>query len=174
MTYSERAKEIFAEEITELEKLGLSIDERFDEAVEMIYACRGKLVVMGIGKTGIIGHKIASSLASTGTSAIFVNAVEAVHGDLGMVSREDVVMLVSNSGSTNAILNVIAPLRNLGCRIIAMTGDIKSPLAQQPDLTLSIHVDKEACPLGLATTTSTTATALMRDARTVCIMQKRH
>lgn len=174
MTYSERAKEIFAEEITELEKLGLSIDERFDEVVEMIYACRGKLVVMGIGKTGIIGHKIASSLASTGTSAIFVNAVEAVHGDLGMVSREDVVMLVSNSGSTNEILNVIAPLRNIGCRIIAMTGDIKSPLAQQTDLTLSIHVDKEACPLGLAPTTSTTATALMGDALTVCLMEKRH
>lgn len=174
MTYFERAKEIFAEEITELEKLGLSIDERFDEAVEMIYACRGKLVVMGIGKTGIIGHKIASSLASTGTSAIFVNAVEAVHGDLGMVSREDVVMLVSNSGSTNEILNVIAPLRNIGCRIIAMTGDIKSPLAQQTDLTLSIHVDKEACPLGLAPTTSTTATALMGDALTVCLMEKRH
>lgn len=174
MTYSERAKEIFAEEITELEKLGLSIDERFDETVEMIYACRGKLVVMGIGKTGIIGHKIASSLASTGTSAIFVNAVEAVHGDLGMVSREDVVMLVSNSGSTNEILNVIAPLRNIGCRIIAMTGDIKSPLAQQADLTLSIHVDKEACPLGLAPTTSTTATALMGDALTVCLMEKRH
>lgn len=174
MTYSERAKEIFAEEIVELEKLGLSIDERFDEAVEMIYACRGKLVVMGIGKTGIIGHKIASSLASTGTSAIFVNAVEAVHGDLGMVSREDVVMLVSNSGSTNEILNVIAPLRNIGCRIIAMTGDIKSPLAQQTDLTLSIHVDKEACPLGLAPTTSTTATALMGDALTVCLMEKRH
>ena len=174
MTYSERAKEIFAEEITELEKLGLSIDERFDEAVEMIYACRGKLVVMGIGKTGIIGHKIASSLASTGTSAIFVNAVEAVHGDLGMVSREDVVMLVSNSGSTNEILNVIAPLRNIGCRIIAMTGDIKSPLAQQTYLTLSIHVDKEACPLGLAPTTSTTATALMGDALTVCLMEKRH
>ena len=174
MTYSERAKEIFAEEITELEKLGLSIDERFDEAVEMIYACRGKLVVMGIGKTGIIGHKIASSLASTGTSAIFVNAVEAVHGDLGMVSREDVMILVSNSGSTNEILNVIAPLRNIGCRIIAMTGDIKSPLAQQADLTLSIHVDKEACPLGLAPTTSTTATALMGDALTVCLMEKRH
>ena len=174
MTYSERAKEIFAEEITELEKLGLSIDERFDEAVEMIYACRGKLVVMGIGKTGIIGHKIASSLASTGTSAIFVNAVEAVHGDLGMVSGADVVMLVSNSGSTNEILNVIAPLRNIGCRIIAMTGDVKSPLAQQADLTLSIHVDKEACPLGLAPTTSTTATALMGDALTVCLMEKRH
>lgn len=174
MSYSERAKEIFAEEITELEKLGLSIDERFDEAVEMIDACRSKLVVMGIGKTGIIGHKIASSLASTGTPAIFVNAVEAVHGDLGMVSRADVVMLVSNSGSTNEILNVIAPLRNIGCRIIAMTGDVKSPLAQQTDLTLSIHVDKEACPLGLAPTTSTTATALMGDALTVCLMEKRH
>lgn len=173
MSYSERAKEIFAEEITELEKLGLSIDERFDEAVEMIDACRGKLVVMGIGKTGIIGHKIASSLASTGTPAIFVNAVEAVHGDLGMVSGADVVMLVSNSGSTNEILNVIAPLRNIGCRIIAMTGDVKSPLAQQADLTLSIHVDKEACPLGLAPTTSTTATALMGDALTVCLMEKR-
>lgn len=173
MSYSERAKEIFAEEITELEKLGLSIDERFDEAVEMIDACHGKLVVMGIGKTGIIGHKIASSLASTGTPAIFVNAVEAVHGDLGMVSGADVVMLVSNSGSTNEILNVIAPLRNIGCRIIAMTGDVKSPLAQQADLTLSIHVDKEACPLGLAPTTSTTATALMGDALTVCLMEKR-
>ena len=174
MSYSERAKEIFAEEITELEKLGLSIDERFDEAVEMIDACHGKLVVMGIGKTGIIGHKIASSLASTGTPAIFVNAVEAVHGDLGMVSGADVVMLVSNSGSTNEILNVIAPLRNIGCRIIAMTGDVKSPLAQQADLTISIHVDKEACPLGLAPTTSTTATALMGDALTICLMEKRH
>ena len=174
MSYSERAKEIFAEEITELEKLGLSIDERFDEAVEMIDACHGKLVVMGIGKTGIIGHKIASSLASTGTPSIFVNAVEAVHGDLGMVSGVDVVMLVSNSGSTNEILNVIAPLRNIGCRIIAMTGDVKSPLAQQADLTISIHVDKEACPLGLAPTTSTTATALMGDALTVCLMEKRH
>ena len=173
MTYSERAKAIFAEEITELEKLGLSIDERFDEAVEMIFACRGKLVVMGIGKTGIIGHKIAASLASTGTPAIFVNAVEAVHGDLGMVSGEDVVMLVSNSGSTNEILNVITPLRNIGCQIIAMTGDVKSPLAQQTDLTISIHVDKEACPLGLAPTTSTTATALMGDALTICLMEKR-
>ena len=174
MSYSERAKQIFAEEIGELEKLGLSIDSRFDDAVEMIYACKGKLVVMGIGKTGIIGHKIASSLASTGTSAIFVNAVEAVHGDLGMVNGQDVVMLISNSGSTNEILNVITPLRNLGCTIIAMTGDCQSPLAQQADLTLSIHVDKEACPLGLAPTTSTTATTLMGDALIVCLMEKRH
>ena len=98
MTHSERAKQIFAEEIQELEHLSRQIDSRFDETVEAIYACRGKLVIMGIGKTGIIGHKIASSLASTGTQAIFVNAAEAVHGDLGMVCREDIVMLVSNSG----------------------------------------------------------------------------
>ena len=141
MTYSERAKNIFVEEIGELQKLAVSIDENFDKAVELIYACQGKLVVMGIGKTGIIGHKIAASLASTGTSAIFVNAVEAVHGDLGMVSGKDVVLLVSNSGSTNEILNVIAPLRNLGCTIIAMTGNPDSQLAQESDVVISVHVD---------------------------------
>lgn len=172
MTYSERAKSIFAEEIGELEKLAVSIDENFDKAVELIYACQGKLVVMGIGKTGIIGHKIAASLASTGTSAIFVNAVEAVHGDLGMVNGKDVVLLVSNSGSTNEILNVIAPLRNLGCTLIAMTGNPDSQLARESDVVISVHVDKEACPLGLAPTTSTTATTLMGDALMVCLMEK--
>ena len=174
MTYSERAKSIFTEEIAELEKLAASIDGNFDKAVELIYACEGKLVVMGIGKTGIIGHKIASSLASTGTSAIFVNAAEAVHGDLGMVCGKDVVLLVSNSGSTNEILNVIAPLRSLGCTIIAMTGNPDSQLAQESDVVISVHVDKEACPLGLAPTTSTTATTLMGDALIVCLMEKRH
>ena len=174
MTYSERAKSIFAEEIAELEKLAASIDGNFDKAVELIYACERKLVVMGIGKTGIIGHKIASSLASTGTSAIFVNAAEAVHGDLGMVCGKDVVLLVSNSGSTNEILNVIAPLRSLGCTIIAMTGNPDSQLAQESDVVISVHVDKEACPLGLAPTTSTTATTLMGDALIVCLMEKRH
>lgn len=173
MTYSLRAKEIFAEEIDELSRLGASIDENFDKVVELIYACQGKLVVMGIGKTGIIGHKIAASLASTGTSAIFVNAVEAVHGDLGMVCRKDVVLLVSNSGATNEILNVINPLRNLGCPLIAMTGNPESKLAKACDLVLSVHVDKEACPLGLAPTTSTTAATLMGDALIVCLMEKR-
>ena len=173
MTYSLRAKEIFAEEIDELSRLGASIDENFDKVVELIYACQGKLVVMGIGKTGIIGHKIAASLASTGTSAIFVNAVEAVHGDLGMVCRKDVVLLISNSGATNEILNVINPLRNLGCPLIAITGNPESKLAKACDLVLSVHVDKEACPLGLAPTTSTTAATLMGDALIVCLMEKR-
>ena len=173
MTYSERAKEIFHDEIVELEKLGGSIDSSFDKVVDAIYHCKGKLVVMGIGKTGIIGHKIASSMASTGQPSIFVNAVEAMHGDLGMVSRDDVVLLVSNSGSTNEIVDVIAPLRTLGCQLIALTGNEQSPLAKGCDLVLSMHVDHEACPLGLAPTTSTTATALMGDALTICLMEKR-
>lgn len=173
MTYRERAKQIFHNEIVELEKLGATIDERFDQVVEMIYQCKGKLVVMGIGKTGIIGHKIASSMASTGQPSVFVNAVEAMHGDLGMISRDDVVLLVSNSGSTNEIVGVLAPLRALGCQLIAMTGDEQSPLAKGCDLVLSMHVDHEACPLGLAPTTSTTATALMGDALMICLMEKR-
>jgi len=174
MSYSQRAKQIFIEEIQELQKLGSSIDESFDQAVEMIYAAKGQLVMMGIGKTGIVGHKIASSLASTGTKAIFVNAAEAVHGDLGMISKDDVVVLVSNSGATSEIINVVAPLKQLGCQLIAMTGDPQSKLSQLCDLTLSVHVDKEACPLGLAPTTSTTATLLMGDALLVCLMEKRH
>jgi arabinose-5-phosphate isomerase len=117
---------------------------------------------------------MASSFASTGTEAIFVNAAEAVHGDLGMINRNDLVLLVSNSGTTNEILNVIAPLRNIGCSLIAMTGNRESKLAQQCDLTLIVHVDKEACPLGLAPTTSTTATLLMGDALLVCLMEKRN
>ncbi|MBR2168606.1 MAG: KpsF/GutQ family sugar-phosphate isomerase [Paludibacteraceae bacterium] len=174
MTYSQRAKQIFEDEIEELHKLGSSIDSNFDKAIELINACQGKVVVMGIGKTGIIGHKIASSLASTGTPAIFVNAAEAVHGDLGIINGKDVVLLVSNSGSSSEILNVIGPVRNLGCSIIAMTGDLSSRLAKEADIVVSIHVDKEACPLGLAPTTSTTATGIMGDALMICLMEKHH
>ena len=171
--YAKRAKEIFNEEIRELEKLKNSIDATFDQVVEVLYQCQGKVVMMGIGKTGIIAHKMAASFASTGTPSIFVNAAEAVHGDLGMINAKDVAILVSNSGSTNEILNVIDPLHRLGCTIIAMTGHMDSPLALRADYALSIHVDTEACPLGLAPTTSTTATLLMGDALLVCLMEMR-
>jgi arabinose-5-phosphate isomerase len=129
--------------------------------------------MMGIGKTGIIAHKMAASFASTGTPSIFVNAAEAVHGDLGMINANDIAILVSNSGSTNEILNIIDPLHRLGCKIIAMTGNMDSPLAKRADYALSIHVDEEACPLGIAPTTSTTATLLMGDALMVCLMEMR-
>lgn len=171
--YAERAKQIFAQEIQELEKLQNSIDANFDHVVEVLYHCQGKVVMMGIGKTGIIAHKMAASFASTGTPAIFVNAAEAVHGDLGMINGNDVAVLVSNSGSTNEILSIIDPLHRLGCTIIAMTGNLDSPLAQRADYALSIHVDEEACPLGIAPTTSTTATLLMGDALMVCLMEMR-
>ena len=160
--------------MSELAKVAEHIDEHFADVVETLYACKGKIVVTGIGKTGIIGHKIASSLASTGTPAIFVNAAEAVHGDLGMVSKEDVVLLVSNSGATNEILAVIEPLHHIGCTLVALTGNPQSPLAERCDKVLSVHVDKEVCPLGLAPTTSTTATLIMGDALMVCLMEKRH
>ena len=169
--YATRAKEIFDAEIRELEKLRDTIDTSFNQVIEVLHACQGKVVMMGIGKTGIIAHKMAASFASTGTPSIFVNAAEAVHGDLGMLSANDVAILVSNSGETNEILNIIDPLRRLGCTIVAMTGNLDSPLAQRADYALSIHVDTEACPLGLAPTTSTTATLLMGDALMVCLME---
>lgn len=171
--YAIRAKQIFEEEIRELEKLKNSIDNHFNQVVEVLYHCQGKVVMMGIGKTGIIAHKMAASFASTGTPSIFVNAAEAVHGDLGMINANDIAILVSNSGSTNEILNIIDPLHRLGCTIIAMTGNMDSPLAQRADYALSIHVDTEACPLGIAPTTSTTATLLMGDALMVCLMEMR-
>lgn len=171
--YAQRAKQIFDEEINELQKLKDSIDSTFDKILDVLYHCQGKVVMMGIGKTGIIAHKMAASFASTGTPSIFVNAAEAVHGDLGMIETKDVAILVSNSGETNEILNIIDPLRRLGCTIIAMVGNLESPLAQRADYALSIHVDSEVCPLGLAPTTSTTATLLMGDALLVCLMEKR-
>jgi arabinose-5-phosphate isomerase len=173
MDFIERSKEIFKLEITELQKLADKIGPEINEAVEMIYSSKGKLVIMGVGKTGIIGHKIASSLASTGTPSIFVNAAEAMHGDLGMVSRQDIVLLISNSGSSSEIINVVAPLKKIGCSLIAMTGNPKSALAKEVSLVLNVSVSKEACPLGLAPTTSTTATLVMGDALTICLMERR-
>lgn len=175
MTQAEkRAKEIFAQQIGELQKVSDRIGPEMNQVVEMIYACRGKLVIMGVGKTGIIGHKIASSLASTGTPSIFVNAAEAMHGDLGMISPNDIALLISNSGSSMEIINVVGPLKKIGCRIIALTGNPQSPLAHEAEIILNVGVEKEACPLGLAPTTSTTATLVMGDALTICLMERRN
>jgi len=173
MDFIKRSKEIFNLEITELQKLAEKIGPEINEVVELIYSTKGKLVIMGIGKTGIIGHKIASSMASTGTPTIFVNASEAMHGDLGMVSKNDIVLLISNSGSSTEIINIIAPLKKIGCTLIAMTGNLKSTLAKEVSLVLNIAISREACPLGLAPTTSTTATLVMGDALTICLMERR-
>lgn len=173
MDFIKRAQEVFNLEIEELGKVKERIGEEFALAVDMIYNSKGKVVITGIGKTGIIGHKIASSLASTGTNAVFMNAAEALHGDLGMVTRGDIVMAISNSGSSQEVLNIINPIKNMGCSIIAITGNRNSPLAKEADIILDVSVDSEACPLGLAPTTSTTATLLMGDALVVCLIEKR-
>jgi KpsF/GutQ family protein len=173
MDFITRSKEIFKQEICELQKLADKIGPEINEAVELIFASKGKLVIMGVGKTGIIGHKISSSLASTGTPSIFVNAAEAMHGDLGMVNKNDIVLLISNSGSSSEIVNIIPPLKKIGCQLIAMTGNPHSPLAKEVSLIINVGVTKEACPLDLAPTTSTTATLVMGDALTICLMERR-
>jgi len=145
-----------------------------DEAVELIFHSSNKVVITGIGKTGIIGRKLAASLASTGTHAIFLNAAEAVHGDLGMVCRNDIVIILSNSGTSSEILAILEPLKILECTIIAMTGNPQSELARKADLVLDTGVTAEAGKVGLAPTTSTTAALVMGDALTLCLMEKRN
>ncbi|MDO9152182.1 MAG: KpsF/GutQ family sugar-phosphate isomerase [Paludibacter sp.] len=174
MNFIKRSKEIFQQEIEELQKLSDKLGDELNEAFEMIYNCKSKLVIMGVGKSGIIGHKISASLASTGTPSIFVNAAEAMHGDLGMVDKNDIVLLISNSGNSSEILNVVAPLKKLGCRLIAMTGNRNSALSCEVDVTIYTGVEKEACPLGLAPTTSTTAMLVMGDALMICLMERRN
>lgn len=173
MNYIDISRSVFRQEIAELEKVSTRIGKEMTEAVELIYECPGKIVVTGIGKTGLIGKKIAASLASTGTPAIFMNATDAIHGDLGMVHRDDIVIAISNSGSTLEITNILSPIRRIGASIIAMTGNAESPLGREADLILDVAVAAEACPLGVAPTTSTTVTLVMGDALVVCLMKRR-
>jgi arabinose-5-phosphate isomerase len=173
MNFSLFAKQVFDVEIAELQRVASVLGDEINAAVELIYRSKGKVVITGIGKAGIVGHKIASSLASTGTNAIFVNAAEAQHGDLGMVSRGDVVIAVSNSGATQEVLNILPAFKQLQCSLIAITGNVNSALAQAADVVLNAHVNSEACPLGLAPTSSTTAELVMGDALTVCLIERR-
>ena len=173
MTWKERSKQIFEQEITEFQKISNHLGDEIDHAVDMIYTCTGKVVIMGIGKTGIVGHKLAASFASTGTPAIFVNAAEAMHGDLGMVAPNDIALLISHSGTSSEIVNIGTPLKNIGARIIAITGNPHSALAQEAEIVLNVPIEREVCPLNLAPTTSTTATMLLGDALMVCLMERR-
>ena len=172
MNIIERTKEIICQEAEALLRLSEQTGVEIAEAVELIFQSRGKVVVMGVGKSGMVGQKMASSLASTGTPAIFVHASEAMHGDLGMVSSADVAILISNSGSSDEIINLLSPLKRIGCKIIAMTGNPASALGKRSDITLNINVEREACPLGLAPTTSATAAMVLGDALMICLMEK--
>ncbi len=168
-----RSREVFASEIAELKEVRSRLDETMTKVVELIYSSSGKVVITGIGKTGIIGEKLAASLASTGTTAIFLNAAEALHGDLGMVCHGDVVIAISNSGSSPEILAILPILKTLGCPLVAMTGNRHSELAEKADLVLDTHVSGEADRIGVVPTASTTAALVMCDALTICLMEKR-
>jgi arabinose-5-phosphate isomerase len=169
----EEAKNVF-----KIEEIGLAtVRERlgveFLEAVELIVACPTRLVITGIGKSGIIGQKIAATLNSTGTPAFFLHPVEAMHGDLGMVTETDVVLAISYSGETSELNALLGSLKSRGNKIIAMTGGIYSTLALNANIVLNIAVPQEACPLGLAPTASTTATLAMGDALSVILLNKK-
>jgi arabinose-5-phosphate isomerase len=155
-------------------KVAERVDHSFAEMVELIYAATGRVIVGGIGKSGIVGRKIVATLNSTGTRALFLHPVEAMHGDLGIVCADDIFVALSNSGETEE-LNVLLPsIRNIGCKIIAFTGNRQSSLAQQSDVVIDVGVDREACPLGLAPTASTTALLAMGDALAVVLINKKN
>ncbi len=156
--------------------LGLipNIDDNFDRAVELIMACSGKVIVTGVGKSGHIGAKIAATLASTGTPSFFVNPLDVYHGDLGVMSKGDVVLAISNSGQTDELLRFIPMVLHMEIPIIGMSGNPQSLLAKYSTCHLNISVPKEACPLNLAPTSSTTATLAMGDALAVALMEERH
>lgn len=171
--YVDLSKEVFNLEIEELKKVRDKIGSEIEDAVEMIFESKGRVVITGIGKSGIIGKKIAASLASTGTQSIFMNAAEGLHGDLGMIYKDDIVIAISNSGNSQEVVDLLPSIKRIGAKIIGMTGNTNSKLAQSSDLVLDIGIEKEACPMNLAPTSSTTATLVMGDALTVSLINKR-
>lgn len=147
------------------------IDEQFEKACELLLACKGRVVVTGMGKSGHIAHKIAATLSSTGTPAFFMHPGEANHGDLGMITRQDTVLAISHSGFTNEIITLLPLLKRLEVPLIALTGNNQSTLAKTADINIDISIHQEACPLGLAPTTSTTVSLVMGDALAIALLQ---
>jgi len=166
-----RAREVLDIEAEAIRTLKSHIGNSFKEAVNLILKTKGRVVVSGMGKTGIIGQKLSATLSSTGTPSLFLHLSEAAHGDLGRVTSDDTVIIISNSGSTEEIKQLLPFLKKIGAKIIALTGKIKSILAKYSDVVLDVSVKKEACPLGLVPTASTTATLAMADALAVCLLE---
>lgn len=172
-TISDLAKEVLDIEADSILKLKNNINGNFDKAIDILYNCKGRVIVTGMGKSGLIGKKIAATLSSTGTPSYFLHPAESTHGDSGIVTRDDVIIAISNSGETEELLNLLPLLKRFDLPIIALTGGLNSTLAKTSDVTLDISVEKEACPLNKAPTASTTATLAMGDALAVCLLEKR-
>ncbi len=167
------AKKVIDIEIEGLEQVRAQLDENFVRAVELILKAKGRVVVTGIGKSGLIGRKIAATMASTGTPAMFLHPVEAMHGDLGMVGKDDVVIAISNSGETHELNALVPAFKQRGIPIIALTGNVNSTLARNSNITINSRVNREACALGLAPTASTTAALALGDALSIVLLEER-
>jgi len=168
-----KAKEVLNIESKAVAALARSIDKNFIKAVDLLYRCRGRVIVTGIGKSGIIARKIAATMASTGTPALFLHSAEGLHGDLGTVLTADVVIALSQSGESKELLEILPAIKKIGAKLIAVTGDLKSELAANSDICLDVGVKEEACPLGLAPTASSMAQLAMGDALAVVLLIKR-
>jgi len=169
----EQAKKVLRIEADAIARLIDRLDENFDMAVDLIMNCKGRVVVTGMGKSGHIANKIAATLASTGTPALFLHPAEGIHGDLGMVTKGDLVIALSNSGETEELSRMLPSLKRIGIKIVALTGNVDSTLARNSDVVIYVGVKEEACPLGLAPTASTTATLAMGDALAVVLLNRK-
>ncbi len=173
MNYKEIVKEVLLTEAKEIEKAAAKISFDIEKAIDLIINSKGKLIVTGVGKSGLVGTKIAATLASTGTSSFFLHPTEAMHGDLGMIGKDDIVLGISYSGESEELVQILPHLKRFNIPLIAMARNEKSTLATYSDVFININVDKEACPLDTAPTSSTTLTMAMGDALAVCLMKKR-
>ena len=167
------ACEVFDIEANAILNLKSGLGENFDKTIDLLYSSKGKVIITGMGKSGLIGKKIAATLTSTGTPSYFLHPAESTHGDSGIITRDDVVIAISNSGETQELLNLLPLIKRFGVPVISMTGNLNSTLAKAGNVVLDISVEKEACPLGKAPTASTTATLAMGDALAVCLLKKR-
>ena len=174
MNILEEAKRVLRVEAQSILELVERIDENFSQAVDLLYTCKGKVVLMGMGKSGLVGRKISSTFASTGTPSFFLHPAEGLNGDFGMLAKEDVIIAISYSGETRELLEVLPLIKRYGNRLITFTGNLNSNLAKAGDVNLDIRVKEEACPLGLAPTASTTATLALGDALAIALMGKKN
>ena len=171
--YIKQAKKVLKIEAQAIERLSGKLGDEFNKAIEILARCSGRVIVTGMGKGGLVGQKISATLSSTGTPSLFLHSAEAIHGDLGRVTKEDVVLAISNSGETEEVIRMLPLIKKIGAKLVALTGNIKSTLAKHSDVVIDVSVTVEACPLGLAPTASTTATLAMGDAIAVCLLEKK-
>ncbi|MBD3829280.1 MAG: SIS domain-containing protein, partial [Arcobacter sp.] len=173
MDFKQIVRDVLLTEANELERAAQNISFDIEKAIDLIINCKGKLIISGVGKSGLVGTKIAATLASTGTSSFFLHPTEAMHGDLGMIGKDDIVLGISYSGESEELVQILPHLKRLNIPLIGMARSENSTLAKYSDVFINIYVEKEACPLDTAPTSSTTLTMAMGDALAVCLMKRR-